>query len=186
MSQEMGVPAGCVGRLPRDHEFDTIEQYSMAIVQALETQSRDEVVDYIDSVDYEKTSANNFWTKYARRGVPVVLTGAAQAMAYDMSEWCALNLATRFPEYPISLRVGGEKNGNYDVLTTKETTLFKYCMEKRDEREGDSVVGVDEDENENEDVMYGANNFIHPELISKIILPDLGFPKHVSCSQCRR
>lgn len=181
MSQEIGVPAGCVGRLPRDHEFDTIEQYSMAIVEALETQSRqrDKVLEYIDSVDYEKTSANNFWTKYARRGVPVVLAGAAQAMAYDMSEWCALTLATRFPDYPISLRVGGERNGSYDVVETKETTLFKYCMEKR-ERETDGVV-EGEDVGENEDVMYGANNFVHPELISKIILPDLGFPKHVSC-----
>jgi len=38
--EEVGVPVGCVGRLPRKSEFNTIDEYSSAIVKSLEEFSK--------------------------------------------------------------------------------------------------------------------------------------------------
>ena len=116
-----------VGRLPRDKEFDSVEEFAAAIVKALEAQSSSTTTTTsITRLSYATTTASYFWETFAKKGVPVVLTGAAQEMGYGMDKWSAEGLNSSYPDYPISLRDAGEKKGDYDKVTTTETTLHEY------------------------------------------------------------
>jgi hypothetical protein len=175
--EEVGVPVDCVGRLPRKSEFNTIDEYSSAIVKSLEEFSKSNCKPFqkVIKIQYQQITATEFWKSYARMGMPVVLTGAAQSMGYDLNTWSLKGLTEAYPDYPISLREGGEKNGEYDLVETKETTLSSYIK-------GPSKVHEARCENDQDDdgeKMYGANNFIHPDLVKKIVLPDIGYPSHV-------
>ena len=126
---EEGVPDGCVGRLPRTKEFESVGEFSAAVVSALESQSRqlqeqDHELGSIPVVSYRETSASRFWDSFARRGRPVVLKGAGQAMGYDLDVWGARSLASRFPDYPVTVRTA---NGvDYNALESVDTTLTQY------------------------------------------------------------
>ena len=161
----MQVGKGCVGRLPRNREFNCVEEFSEAIVNALNLHSAKAEANNFDIVrtDYEQISSQQFWESYARQGRPVVLTGAAQAMGYDLDAWSAMGLAATYPDYPITLREGGEKGGNYELVETTATTLSNYM-------ESSGKSGKSE---------YGANNYLHPDLVKRIVLPDIGYPSHV-------
>ena len=157
---------GCVGRLPRNREFNCVEEFSEAIVNALNLHSANANNFDIGRTDYEQVSSQQFWESYARQGRPVVLTGAAQAMGYDLNAWSAMGLAASYPDYPITLREGGEKGGDYELVETTATTLSNY-MESSGKR---GTSGKSE---------YGANNYLHPDLVKRIVLPDIGYPSHV-------
>lgn len=161
-----GVPAGCVGRLPRPAEFGSVEEFSAAIVEALDAQSRRQhgegVGGAIAVVPYSEMPRTLFWETFARQGKPVVLTGAGQAMGYDLDAWSVSGLAARFPNYPLTVRTANGED--YDTISSVDMTLQQY------------LDGGDEEDSSS---FYGANNFVHPDLVSSIVLPDLGYPEHV-------
>jgi len=154
-----GVPEGFVGRLPRAEEFRSVEEFSDAVIHALEAQSSGApVVHSIARLKYSAVRAEVFLSDYAKTGTPVVLTDAAQSMGYDMDLWQPLGLVAKIPDYPIVRRPSGR---DYDKMNEdlSDRTLAEYVADAADHS-------------------YGANNMLHPALIPSIVLPDLGFPRH--------
>ena len=181
-SATKGVPDGCVGRLPRDREFTSVEEFSAELRCALARQSAvrveraaaaaDAPLCAMPDLQYRDVAADYFFAEFARKGVPCVLRGCAAEMGLDLSTWSAAGLCAAFPEYPLQTRTCGSATArvDYDALKTVETTLAEYCSAAVAGAAGSSSGGR---------MLYGANNMIHPELLKHIVLPDLGFPRHV-------
>ena len=149
---------GFVGRLPRAVEFGSVEEFTSAVINSLEQQSA--AAPALRSVGrraYDDVPAASFLAEYARTGTPVVLTGAAQSMGYDLELWQPRGLSAVLPEFPLSCRPSGV---DYDAMgEPADRTLAEYLGKK-------------------DDHSYGANMMLHPALIPSIVLPDLGFPQH--------
>ena len=177
--QEPGVPRGFVGRFERTPEFSNIGEYAGAVAAALERRSSQQQISRLERthngppLDIKRVAVHTitddqFMAHWAREGRPVVLTGCTAGWDCD-GVWNVGALQRRWGWLPWTARRGL----SYDSMESFETTLGDYLscsLEPEPEPEAAARSSSTR--------LYGANNYIPPELLGELKLPPF-FPAHV-------
>eukprot|EP01052_Picozoa_sp_SAG31_P005007 SAG31_NODE_214_length_20084_cov_2.644684_11_plen_234_part_00 len=176
---DWGVPEGFVGRLPRQAEFSSLEEYSEAVAAALEVRSFE--ICSNRPVEVEKVRLSDvcdaeFLQRWGRLGLPVVFTECGSEAGWDLSGcWSPAALARDHGDCPWMVRRGRQ----YDEMETAETTLGCYLDEAAESanRCSSDADAHDRSASARSD-FYGANNFVPPALVPLLRLPPF-LPAHV-------
>ena len=102
LGAEEGVPDGCVGRLPRTKEFESVGEFSAAVVSAPSPSRQLQEQDHeLGSIPLFPTVrlAQQVLGHFRPAGATRRSEGSGQAMGYDLDVWGARSLASRFPDY---------------------------------------------------------------------------------------